>query len=72
MKMYHADAQAFLDLPGKPLIADRELKLNLGLVTVAPPSGPGGRSLNTSELLGFVEGGRRELDSQKGVLRVIL
>jgi len=70
-KRYYADSQAFFDLPGNPLVADPDIRLDLGLVTVAPPVGREGKDLDIEVLLGLIKKGTSEINSQKD-LRIIL
>lgn len=39
-KSYYADAQAFLGFPGQPPRIEKDMLLDLALVTCAPPAGP--------------------------------
>jgi microsomal dipeptidase-like Zn-dependent dipeptidase len=66
-----ADGLAFPNWPGNPLMADPALDLDLALVTVAPPSGPGGKDLSIHDLLELVEKGVKEIRSQDR-LRIVL
>jgi microsomal dipeptidase-like Zn-dependent dipeptidase len=57
---YYADALAFLDHPGKPIIADSELDLDLTHVTVAPPM-----PMDEKSMLVMVEKSVAEIESQR-------
>jgi microsomal dipeptidase-like Zn-dependent dipeptidase len=56
---YYADALAFLDHPGKPIIADSEINLDMAHVTVAPPM-----PIDEKSMLAMVEKSVAEIESQ--------